>query len=149
MLVQSPPTQCPKLERGDTDRKIMLSVSPFGQDHEALRLLLPRQKWIVGRSSSLALAKDRLREDPDVAVVVCEASSSPGSWKELLAVTRRMQPSPLLIVTSEHADEHLWSKVLNLGGYDVLVKPFDGEEVTRVLTSAAMRWKGQRSHARA
>jgi DNA-binding response OmpR family regulator len=34
------------------------------------------------------------------------------------------------------ADDHLWAEVLNLGGYDVLAKPFDGCELFRALSSA-------------
>jgi FixJ family two-component response regulator len=45
----------------------------------------------------------------------------------------------MLIVTSRLADEHLWAEALNLGAYDVLAKPFDQEEVIRVLSSAWLR----------
>jgi DNA-binding response OmpR family regulator len=40
---------------------------------------------------------------------------------------------PDLIVASRLADEYLWAEVLNLGGYDVLAKPFNAEEVRRVV----------------
>jgi DNA-binding response OmpR family regulator len=48
--------------------------------------------------------------------------------------------SPLLIVVSRLADEHLWAEALNLGAYDVLAKPFDAMELSRTLTSAWLRW---------
>jgi len=43
---------------------------------------------------------------------------------------------PPLIVVDRLADDALWAEVLNLGGYDVLVKPFDEKEVLHVLTMA-------------
>jgi hypothetical protein len=44
------------------------------------------------------------------------------------------------VVASRHADENLWGEVLNLGGYDVLIKPFDCSEVTRVVGMAWRHW---------
>jgi DNA-binding response OmpR family regulator len=55
--------------------------------------------------------------------------------------------APLLIVTSRLADEHLWAEVLNLGGYDVLMKPFDRLEVLRVISLAWLHWKERRERA--
>ncbi len=46
-----------------------------------------------------------------------------------------------MIVASRVTDEALWAEVLNLGGYDVLVQPFDRTEVLRV-TDAALRYAG-------
>lgn len=63
------------------------------------------------------------------------------SWKSLLAALDQLPDRPLLVVTSRLADEHLWAEVLNLGGYDVLMKPFDPQEVVRVISLAWLRWK--------
>jgi FixJ family two-component response regulator len=50
----------------------------------------------------------------------------------------------MLIVTSGLADAHLWAEVLNLGGYDVLAKPFDDQEVQRVVAGA---WRQQQNRS--
>jgi FixJ family two-component response regulator len=47
-------------------------------------------------------------------------------------------------VTSRLADEYLWAEVLNLGGYDVLAKPLDKQEVSRTLNLAWEHWENQR-----
>jgi hypothetical protein len=39
------------------------------------------------------------------------------------------------------ADERMWAEVLNLGGCDVLARPFNGEEVIRTVTSAWSLWQ--------
>jgi len=54
----------------------------------------------------------------------------------VLAETLNLSDPPLLIVASRLADEYLWAEALNLGAYDVLAKPFDADEVVRVLRSA-------------
>ena len=50
--------------------------------------------------------------------------------------------APPLVVTSRLADDYLWSEVLNLGGWDVLAKPFRQQEVLYVLDSACAFTKG-------
>jgi DNA-binding response OmpR family regulator len=52
---------------------------------------------------------------------------------------------PLIIVTDRHANDDLWVDVLNRGGYDVLVKPFQEDEVARVVTAAFRWWNDCRS----
>jgi DNA-binding response OmpR family regulator len=46
-------------------------------------------------------------------------------------------------VTSRTADECLWAEVLNLGGYDVLAKPFNSNEFIQVVSTAWRRWKSE------
>ena len=74
--------------------------------------------------------------DSRISVVICEALLPDGNWKDLLARMAQSGAAPVLVVTSNVADESLWAEVLNLGGYDVLAQPFDGEEVARVVRSA-------------
>lgn len=74
-----------------------------------------------------------------VDLVICEACLSGGGWKDVLEIIRNHQSNPKLIVCSRLAGDRLWSEVLNLGGYDVLAKPFDKEEVRRVVGMATTR----------
>ena len=47
-----------------------------------------------------------------------------------------MSIPPQLIVADRLADDALWAEVLNLGGYDLLMTPFEPEEVWRVVSMA-------------
>jgi FixJ family two-component response regulator len=77
------------------------------------------------------------------AFVVCERNLAHGDWKDVLEVTASRPDRPPLIVTSRLADEYLWAEVLNLGGFDVLAKPLDKQEVSRVLNFAWEHWAYQ------
>ena len=76
-------------------------------------------------------------------LIMCEQSLPDGSWKDLIRSVRSLENPPPVIVMSWHADEALWAEVLNLGGYDVLMKPFDAQEVSRVTRMAWLHWQHQ------
>jgi DNA-binding response OmpR family regulator len=79
-------------------------------------------------------ARDAYRLPP--RVVVCERDLPDGCWKEILELTFSLPHPPPVIVTARLADEYLWAEVLNLGGYDVLSKPFNKQEVSRTVRLA-------------
>lgn len=76
-----------------------------------------------------------------VPVVICERDLPDGDWKVILSAVKRLEKAPLLIVCSRLADEFLWAEVLNLGGWDVLAKPFDAREVTWSVGLAVQEWQ--------
>lgn len=116
----------------------VLSISPSDRDQILLQSIFASSNWRCVSKPTLAEALNSLTED--VAVVVCERSLPDGTWKELLAATWAMTNPPRLIVTSRYADDELWAEVLNLGGFDVLSKPFHATEVFRVLSLAWRSW---------
>lgn len=72
-------------------------------------------------------------------VVICEQTLADGDWRDLLQDLQREGEGPQLIVSSRLADDRLWVEVLNLGGYDLLMKPFAATEADRVVRMAARR----------
>ena len=113
----------------------ILSVSPDEGDHtELLQILdeLPFQVTAVRSGREAAASLDAGQFD----VILCECRLPDGSWLEILNRISAAPATPLLIVTSRIADASLWAEVLNLGGYDLLAKPFNRQEVRHVLTSA-------------
>lgn len=69
---------------------------------------------------------------------MCERDLSDGDWRQLWAILACEPKPPKFIVTSRLADDALWAEVLNVGGYDLLLKPFRAEEVIRIVHAAAM-----------
>jgi hypothetical protein len=82
-----------------------------------------------------------LSRDESVPVLRCERDHADGNWEDLLNTTASLPAPPNLIVFSGLADESVWAKVLNLGGFDVPMTPFEPEEVLRVAFSAWSRWE--------
>jgi len=117
----------------------ILSISPFEEDHARLQGIVGRvSKFVAAQSFSTA---KRLLVSQNVFLVICERDSPPTTWIECLDYIHSLPTPPFLIVTSRLADERLWAEVLNLGGWDVLAKPFDAREVLRTVRSTMERYR--------
>jgi DNA-binding response OmpR family regulator len=125
----------------------VLAISPIGEDHLFLANIFSHSNWqlrIAGswREALALLGRQR------IPILICERELPDATWKEVLAQLTPMADRPLLIVSSRLADESFWAEVLNLGAYDVLMKPFDATEVFRVVSLAWLSWKNERERPR-
>ena len=107
----------------------ILLVSPDSDDHQLLPKILNCENWRWLRSQGCHQAFRLLRQNP-VTVVLGECDQPDGRWQDLLERTQRLAAPPSLIVCSEWAD--------------VLVKPFDREEVLRL---AFLAWQALKRRA--
>jgi DNA-binding NtrC family response regulator len=126
-----------------TGSRTILVVSPIAEDHACLSVILKRRGCEVRSARTYREALAMLDEE-EIFLVVSERTLPDGNWRDILDRTAAARRGPCLIVTSAVADDRLWAEVLNLGGYDVLAKPFSAEEVVRVAELAYLHW----SHGR-
>jgi CheY-like chemotaxis protein len=77
--------------------------------------------WLLGNRARLVICDDRL---PD------------GHWQDLWERLSRLPNPPVFVVSAHSTDARLWAEVLNLGAYDVLVRPYEESEVSRILRQA-------------
>jgi DNA-binding response OmpR family regulator len=117
----------------------VLLVSPFVEDFDVLRLAFRAfgLDWRLLAARDCREAWRDLHRDK-VDVVVVEAEFPDGiAWRDLIREIAEMHGCQAVVVASRLADDNLWAEVLNLGGYDLLVKPFDRDELVRVIAMAA------------
>ena len=84
-------------------------------------------------------AERMLETQPPVQVVVTDAALPDGDWRRVIEIVVRPCPNIEVVVCSRFGDPKLWLDVLEEGGYDVLVEPFEHEEVRRIVEVAAAR----------
>ena len=123
-----------RVENSPPSSRHILSVSPFREDHDGLHAIVEPLNVLMSEACSrrdalLSMASRRFD------VILCEALSH---WQDILSYLAEVLEPPLLIVTTG-MDERLWAEALNLGVWDVLVKPFNRAEVRRVMKSALLR----------
>ena len=126
----------------DEQRRVrVLAVLPDQQDRRDLEEIFKHSNWnlkIVDtyREAVLALASR------SYGVVITEGSLGSGrDWKHILEAAMSLPVAVPVVVADRLADERLWAEVLNLRGFDLLVTPFDGTEVYRVVSSAWLFWR--------
>jgi DNA-binding response OmpR family regulator len=122
----------------------VLLVSPFEDDHNSLGDVFRRSNWMLYHAFTCGEALCLVREH-SIPVIICERELPDGNWKTLLDEVAALPSRPRLIVCSRLADHQVWAEVLELGGYDVLLTPFDAREVFRV---AFVAWHSSREEAR-
>jgi DNA-binding NtrC family response regulator len=81
-------------------------------------------------------------------VVVTDTALPDGDWRRVLEIVAQGSTNVEVIVRSRVGDPKLWLDVLEQGGYDVLVEPYQHEEVQRIVEAAAAS-SYMRSHAQA
>ena len=123
------PTQQPA-----TENITLLAICPNREDRQSLENFLDHDHYTIQGALTLREATTLLRNQP--SLVVCEKDLPDGTWKDVFREARDLDNPPPVVVVSRLADERLWAEVLNWGGFDVLLKPFERSEVRRVMGMA-------------
>lgn len=121
----------------------VLLISQEREDHGRITALLHQPHWRVASAYTVAEGVEAVGKG-EIGIVLCDRNLPDGTWQQLFEAVDALEPSPLFIAVCLHADEALWAEVLNLGGYDVLSKPFHVDEVGRVLLHAYHAWHRER-----
>ena len=111
----------------DEDSALLQAVTGLMQFHRPDIHVQPFE------SPSLALAYFAQNK---VATVVADLNMRELDGFALLRGAKALQPNVPVILFSGHVDLPLASQAINMGAYDVLQKPFNGEEFLTVLTLA-------------
>jgi DNA-binding NtrC family response regulator len=120
----------------------VLAVNLVAEDSISLAGILCGSCWRLKEVQTCREALSLVRGGA-LPVVVCEAQMPDGDWNSLVGKLLELSTPPAVIVVSRLADERLWAEVLNLRGYDVLMTPFDRNEVLRVFSSAWIAGNGE------
>lgn len=116
-------------------RGVALVVTSIDEDSAFLGSIFAQCSWDLDSVSSVRDSTQYLQHHLP-GLLICDERLEDGDWKAVLDLLSKVDGPPQMIVTSRLADECLWAEVLNLGGFDVLAKPFDASEVVRVVCAA-------------
>ena len=84
-------------------------------------------------------ARRMLETQLPVQVVLTDRTLPDGDWRQVLEIVAQGRPNVQVVVCSRLGDHTLVIDVLEQGGYDVLIEPYQREEIQRVLEGAADR----------
>jgi hypothetical protein len=122
----------------------MLAVVPPDRRAEIARQLAPLKPDILflERFSEAQLA---IREDGVFQVALLPASLSDTDWWEFWGVLSVLNSRPAILIYACEVTFQLWSGVLELGCYDVIVDPFSDETLQGAVSGAAKSFEERRA----
>jgi len=88
----------------------------------------------IHHSTGLDDAKARLRATKS-RVLLTDVAFERGNWMDALRMTAVL-PRTALVVVSHLVDARLWIGALERGAYDLILKPFQAEDLRHVLENA-------------
>lgn len=92
--------------------------------------------WQLSRVPNLQHALKRAAAGQTTHFLYEHVPGDNRGWVEALDAVSSLPNMPSFILTSRLGDERLWAEVLNRGGYDLLIQPYESMEVTRVVAAA-------------
>jgi DNA-binding NtrC family response regulator len=97
---------------------------------------LQRPKTHILKADNCRSAQQLLAENPDIKLVITGLSLDDGNWCDVVRYVVDRGHHAEIIVSSPVASQTLWSEVIWRGGYDLLLEPYDLEEVGRLVDGA-------------
>jgi DNA-binding response OmpR family regulator len=120
----------------DENGRGILLAGAFDQDLIGLLRILGHMHWDIFWHTNCVDALASVHRN-SIHAILCDRKLPDGDWKDLLQRIQSFGNPPPVIVTSPFWDNRLWEDVRALGGYDILIKPFDADEVLRTVSMAA------------
>ena len=113
----------------------VLVVMPPNRRSELLRHLDGKNLQIF-LAATMTEAVTKLTGETFFDLLLVDADLVDGSWHDLLRILVGSRMPCEMIVCSRFADEALWADVLQCGAYDLLVEPYESQEVHRIVENA-------------
>jgi AmiR/NasT family two-component response regulator len=83
----------------------------------------------------------KLARQVDAPVVLCDHDLPGVEWQKGIPQLVSASNTPCLILLSDVSDPYLWEELVRHGGFDVLARPFQREQVLAMLDFAYTHWK--------
>lgn len=99
----------------------------------------------IAKAEGCRHAQRLMRSGSVPAMVITDTSLSDGNWCDVVRLTVDLKVESPVLLCCRSADERLWSEAVWRGVCDLLVEPFEPEEVRWVIESALRR--GERNHS--
>jgi DNA-binding response OmpR family regulator len=118
----------------------VLAVMPLHPVREEFSVIARREGWLIEYASTIDLGVDILRSQ-EKPIVICDRDLPASDWRAGLATISAAAPTSVILLASAAEEENLWEEVVELGGYDVVLKPLEHAQVVQTVDFAWRYWK--------
>jgi DNA-binding NtrC family response regulator len=123
----------------------LLALAPLQMQGQIRRQLAPLGVTIDFVSKATDVSHLVLHRAP-YQVALLPAALPDNGWWSLWGEIAVLNPRPEILVYAQSASFRLWSGVLEMGGYDVIVEPFTDDELQQAVTRAAQSFTERLAH---
>jgi hypothetical protein len=123
----------------------VIAMVPVERQGQIRRQLAPLGVTIDFIAKAAELSHLALSHTP-YHVALLPAALPDNGWWTLWGEMALLNPRPEILVYAQTASFQLWSGVLEVGGYDVIVEPLTDDELQRAVTRAARSFRERCSH---
>lgn len=132
-----------------SERVSALLIHDRSSAFAALHLMLESRDLEVSTAHSCGDALLRLWSESPPHLVFTEVQLLDGIWADVISMTRKSRLPVNVIVVSRLADVNLYVQVLERGGFDFVVPPFEVSELEHIILCATDNILAQRSRQQA
>jgi DNA-binding NtrC family response regulator len=118
----------------------VLAAVPEQMQPELLRELAPLKISVVCAGRALEVAR-LISQGTVFQVAILPAASSDPEWWALWGEVCLIDPRPEILVYARSTTFQLWTGVLDMGGFDVIVYPFSDLEIQSSVLRAVRSFK--------
>jgi DNA-binding NtrC family response regulator len=118
----------------------VLAVVPEHLRPALLTQLAPLKVTVISTDRALEIAR-LIDQGVAFQVALLPAATSLSEWWALWGELYQMDPRPEILVYAEANTFQLWTGVLDMGGFDVIVEPFSDVEIQEAVLRAIQSFK--------
>jgi DNA-binding NtrC family response regulator len=119
----------------------LVVVSTRKEDRDNLESILADSAWQLFTVDTLGEAYSALR-NAKTPIVICDAAIDGSRWSATIRSFSRARPGAYVIFLADDDRESVYQEIVRHGGFDVLTRPFQKEDVFRVLLFAYSHCRG-------
>ena len=120
----------------------MLAVLSEDGERQLISAFARDNGWNLAFAETMEQACVRLAGDV-VPVILLDRDSADVEWRSMVRSFANHRPAPCIILASSVVDRYLFQELVSQGGYDVVAKPLQREELRRIAGLAFAFWKSR------
>jgi DNA-binding NtrC family response regulator len=121
----------------------VLAILAEPRDAQLLIELANSQRWDLTVVHALDQAALRVAHET-FSIILLDRDVASSDWRSPVRTFAQLQPAPSVILISPVADHYLFDELVKQGGFEVIAKPLQADELHRIARLAVAFWKSRR-----
>jgi len=120
----------------------LLAILSDGSDQHVVKQFTDSNQWDLNAVSAVEDAAPSVGAEVS-PVILLDRDLAGQDWRDTVRMLASHPSAPAVILVSHVVDQYLFTEVVHHGGYDVISKPLQVDELRRALGLAFTFWKNK------